>query len=111
MKYLQAIIVTSIFLLLCVPVIVLGAEECSLFRGACKEACAPNEKAEAGAFLDCTDSQECCVKEEAPAPVKCCVHSFDSKAAGPSNCSEPVQDACPKGAGLPLPCAKLKYCN
>ena len=65
MKYLQVTIVTSMFILLCVPAIVLAAETCSMLGGTCKQACAPNETAESGAFLDCEESQKCCVKEEA----------------------------------------------
>lgn len=109
MRRFQVVIVISFFF--CLPAVVPGAEECSLYGGTCKEACAPDEKAEAGAFLDCTGSQECCVKEAAPAAVQCCVHSFDARNAGPANCSEPVRDACSKGSGLPLACAKLKYCK
>ena len=102
---------TLFFILLCVPAFALAGENCSMFGGTCRAACGPNETAEAGAFLDCEDTQECCVKKAAArAPVKCCVHTFDSKKAGPSNCSEPVQGACPKGAGSPIPCTKLRYC-
>ena len=112
MKNIQAITVTFLFILLCVPAFVPAAEKCSMLGGICREACGPNETEESGAFLDCEDTQECCVKEAAaPSPAKCCVHSFDSRNAGPSNCSEPVQGACPKGVGSPVPCAKLPYCT
>ena len=110
MKHLYASVVTSVFLL-CAPAVVPAAETCSMLGGTCREACGPNETAESGAFLDCEESQKCCVKEETAPPVRCCVHSFDSRHAGPLNCSEPVQDACPKGAASPVPCAKLQYCK
>ena len=112
MKHLHAITVTILFIFLCFPAFVLAAEKCSMLGGTCRDACGPNETAESGAFLDCEDTQECCVKEAAaPSPVKCCVHSFDSRNAGPANCSVPVKGACPKGVGSPVPCAKLPYCT
>ena len=112
MKHLSASIMAGMFLILSVPAVVPAAETCSMLGGTCKEACGPNETAESGAFLDCGESQKCCVKQETGRPpVRCCVHSFDSRNAGPSNCSEPVQDACPQGAASPIPCAKLQYCK
>jgi hypothetical protein len=32
-----------------------------MFDGKCKDVCAENEEAVIGAFMDCTDKQECCV--------------------------------------------------
>jgi|MudIll2142460700_1097286.scaffolds.fasta_scaffold94347_2 hypothetical protein len=62
MILLQALLPVSLFLLF--PAIVLGGEECSMVGGMCRDACAADEYAEVGAFLDCTEKQECCVKKE-----------------------------------------------
>jgi plastocyanin len=44
-----------------------AGEDCAgQLGGKCKEACAPDEAAEQGAFLDCTGTQKCCVRKEAP---------------------------------------------
>ncbi len=43
---------------------VFAGEECSEFHGICRDACAEDEEAAVGAFLDCTDKQDCCVKKE-----------------------------------------------
>lgn len=51
-------------LMLLFPALAFAGEDCSMFGGICKEACAAHEKAEQGAFLDCSDKQECCVKKE-----------------------------------------------
>lgn len=112
MKLAQIIAAAGLVLQLCTPASLFAAEECSKLGGTCRPACAGGEAAEAGAFLDCTDREECCVQDEAaPAPVKCCVQSFAPLQAGPLNCSEPVQAACPEGVGSPLACAQLKYCK
>jgi len=57
---------------------VFAGEECSMVGGICKDACAADEEAAVGAFLDCTDKQECCVKKE-DAPAK---DAVDPGAAG-----------------------------
>ncbi|MCC6346508.1 MAG: hypothetical protein IT388_04905 [Nitrospirales bacterium] len=54
----------SLFFLF-MPALAFAGEECSAFGGRCKDACSANETAEKGAFLDCTDTQECCVPKEA----------------------------------------------
>lgn len=57
-----------LFLSLCfllLPALAFAGEECSAFGGKCKDACSANETAEKGAFLDCTDTQECCVPKDA----------------------------------------------
>ncbi len=46
------------------PTIALAGEDCAMLNGTCKEVCAVHEEAAKGAFLDCTDKQECCVKKE-----------------------------------------------
>jgi hypothetical protein len=51
-------------LMLLFPAIAFAGEDCSMFNGTCKEVCAAHEEAAKGAFLDCTDRQECCVKKE-----------------------------------------------
>jgi hypothetical protein len=56
---------------------VFAGEECSMVGGICRDACAADEEAAVGAFLDCTDKQECCVKKEVP-PTK---HAVDPGAA------------------------------
>jgi hypothetical protein len=53
-------------LLLICPAAVFAGEECSMVGGICRDACGADEAAEVGAFLDCTDKQECCVKKTAP---------------------------------------------
>jgi hypothetical protein len=50
-----------LFLLLLIPALAFGGEDCSMFDGKCKDVCAENEVAEPGAFMDCTEKQECCV--------------------------------------------------
>jgi hypothetical protein len=32
--------------------------------GVCRDACVADEYAEVGAFIDCTEKQECCVKKK-----------------------------------------------
>lgn len=68
-----------LFLVLLIPALAFSAEYCSIFDGKCKDVCADNEVAEQGAFMDCTDKQECCVLKKdanklgisaAPAPYK-----------------------------------------
>ncbi len=54
----------SLCLLLLLPAMVFGGEECAMVGGMCRDACAADEYAEVGAFLDCTEKQECCVKKE-----------------------------------------------
>ncbi len=49
------------------PSLAFASEDCATqLGGQCKEACAPNEAAEQGAFIDCTELQKCCVPREAP---------------------------------------------
>jgi plastocyanin len=49
------------------PALAFASEDCaSQLGGKCKEVCAPNETAEQGAFIDCTEQQKCCVPKEAP---------------------------------------------
>ena len=43
-----------------------GGEVCSQMGGTCKAACGQNEQAESGAFLDCSDTEECCVTVSPP---------------------------------------------
>lgn len=49
------------------PALAFAAEDCATqMGGTCREVCAPDEAAEKGAFLDCTEKQKCCVAKEAP---------------------------------------------
>ncbi len=56
--------ILSICLLLLLPSLVLGGEECSVAGGVCRDVCADDEHAELGAFIDCAEKQECCVKND-----------------------------------------------
>ena len=58
----RTILLLSLLVLL--PAMVYGGEECSMVGGLCRDTCATDEYAEVGAFLDCTEKQECCVKKE-----------------------------------------------
>lgn len=53
-----------LLLLLLMSALAFGAENCSMFDGKCKDSCAENELAEQGAFMDCTEKQECCVPKK-----------------------------------------------
>ena len=55
-----------LMVLILFPTLVLAGETCPQVGGQCKEACAPDEAAEKGEFLDCADKQQCCVPKEAP---------------------------------------------
>jgi plastocyanin len=48
------------------PTLALAGETCPQVGGQCREVCAPDEAAETGEFLDCTDKQQCCVPKDAP---------------------------------------------
>ena len=50
-------------LLLTCPAVAFAGEECSMMGGICRDACGADEEIEVGAFLDCTDRQDCCVKK------------------------------------------------
>lgn len=52
-------------LMLLFPALAFAGEDCSMLNGTCKEVCAAHEEAAKGAFLDCSDKQECCVTKEA----------------------------------------------
>lgn len=97
------------FVLMALPAVLSASESCSMMGGKCRDACGTNEKAEAGDFEDCGTKQVCCVVH-VEAPVRCCVASLDAKDFGPANCGAPVNGACPKGSGSPVPCPKLKMC-
>ena len=56
-----------LLMLILFPTLAFASEDCaSQLGGKCKEVCAPNETAEQGAFIDCTEQQKCCVTKEAP---------------------------------------------
>jgi len=52
-------------LMLLFPSIALAGEDCALLNGTCKDVCAAHEETAKGAFLDCSDKQDCCVPKEA----------------------------------------------
>lgn len=58
-----------IAMLLFLPCPSFAGEECVQLGGTCREACLPDEVIEVGAFLDCSDKQECCMKTD-PAPAQ-----------------------------------------
>jgi len=114
MKNFHASAAACLFLLhlILVPSLVLASEKCSLFGGACRDACGPNERAEAGAFEDCGERQECCVVHDAAQDtVRCCVYSFDRQNFGPGNCGAPENNVCSKGAATPVACKELTMCK
>ncbi len=47
------------------PAFAFAGEDCSLVGGTCREVCSADEEIVKGAFLDCLEKQECCVKKEA----------------------------------------------
>jgi hypothetical protein len=51
--------------MLLLPTFAFAGEDCSLVGGTCREVCSVHEEIEKGAFMDCSDKQECCVKKEA----------------------------------------------
>jgi plastocyanin len=52
-------------LVLC-PALALASEECvAQLGGKCSPACGPGEKREQGAFIDCAESDQCCVPDPA----------------------------------------------
>jgi len=91
------------------PSLLAASESCSMLGGKCRDACGRNERAESGAFEDCGAKEECCVVY-VETPVQCCIASMDAKNFGPANCWPPVNGACPKGSGSPVPCPKLRMC-
>jgi plastocyanin len=55
-----------ILILVLFPALALASEECATqLGGKCRTVCAPNEKSEQGAFLDCTEKEKCCVPNQA----------------------------------------------
>jgi plastocyanin len=58
MKYLLALAL--------LPGLAFASEECvAQLGGKCRPACAPGEKPEQGAFIDCAERDACCVPDEA----------------------------------------------
>jgi hypothetical protein len=49
-----------------IPSVSIGGENCGMMGGQCRDTCNQDEEAIDGAFIDCTDKQECCV----PKPPK-----------------------------------------
>jgi hypothetical protein len=97
-------------MLLAVPLSGRAGESCAMMSGTCRDACGPGEAAEAGAFDDCAERQDCCVAHT-ESETRCCVFSFDQKNHGPLNCSAPEQGKCLKGSSSTLLCEKLNLCK
>ena len=56
-----------VLVLVLFPALVFASEDCAdQLGGKCKEVCAPGEAPEQGAFIDCTETQKCCVRKEEP---------------------------------------------
>jgi plastocyanin len=55
-----------LMLLILFPTLVFAGETCPQVGGKCREACEPDEAAEKGDFIDCTDKQQCCVPNQTP---------------------------------------------
>ena len=90
----------------------IAGENCSMLNGKCRDACGQAEEAQAGAFEDCGEKQECClVKDTAGDRINCCIYSFAERNYGPHNCGLPTGNLCLKGSGSPLACEKLKMCK
>ncbi|MBI5848420.1 MAG: hypothetical protein HZB31_10830 [Nitrospirae bacterium] len=53
-----------LWFVLLLPALASAGEDCSMLNGICREVCAADETIEKGAFLDCSDKEECCVKKE-----------------------------------------------
>jgi plastocyanin len=48
------------------PALAFASEECATqLGGKCKDVCAPHERSEQGAFIDCTEKEKCCVPNDA----------------------------------------------
>ena len=56
-----------LLILVLFPALAFASENCETqFGGKCKELCAANEDAAEGAFIDCTEKEECCVERLRP---------------------------------------------
>ena len=54
-----------VLVLVVFPAMVFAGEDCATqLGGKCRTVCAPNEKAEQGAFLDCAENEKCCITIE-----------------------------------------------
>ena len=106
----------KLVLLVCVvvmsflPTAVRADESCAMMSGICRDVCAAGEQAEAGAFGDCGEKQDCCVRGTTAA-AGCCVTSSSPSLFGPGNCSAPAGGKCTAGSASPLPCGKLAACG
>ncbi len=51
-----------LLLVLALPVSSFASENCAeQYKGTCRDSCAKDETAAEGAFIDCTEKQDCCV--------------------------------------------------
>lgn len=53
-----------LILLLLLPPAAFGSENCATqFNGVCKDSCGQHETPAEGAFIDCTEKEECCIEK------------------------------------------------
>jgi hypothetical protein len=49
------------------PSLVYASENCvTQYKGTCRDICSQDEEAAEGAFIDCSEKEECCVMKSAP---------------------------------------------
>ncbi|MGC2062591.1 MAG: hypothetical protein WA610_06405 [Thermodesulfovibrionales bacterium] len=49
------------------PTLAFASENCATqYGGVCRDVCEPEEESAEGAFIDCTEKQECCVVKAVP---------------------------------------------
>lgn len=110
MKHLLLVILMSVALSP-LPAAVAG-ENCTQLGGACQNACRRGERAEAGAFEDCGEAQECCTAQGAfQDSIRCCIASFQPRHFGALNCGLPQNNQCAEGSGSPVACEDLRFCK
>lgn len=111
LRFIFEIVSAGIMVVICATVAAAG-ENCAMQGGKCRNACGSTETAEAGAFDDCEEKQECCVvQDNVSSRVNCCIYSFDAKNYGHLNCGLPEGSRCLKGSGSPAPCEQLASCK
>ena len=109
MKFLYAAVLLLVLLIASQGI---AGENCSMLGAKCRDACGQGEEAQAGAFEDCGEKQDCCLARDPNAGrVKCCVYSFSAGNYGPNNCGSPRDSVCLKGSGSTAACEKLAMCR
>lgn len=51
----------ALTILIVLPSLAVGSENCAMMGGQCRDICKPDEEILEGAFIDCGEKQECCV--------------------------------------------------